>query len=149
MNKYICVLILLICSCTTKTIKTESEIVSKTDIRKHIRSILDLQEKAWNEGDFESFMLPYWKSDSLKFLCAGKITYSRDCLLSKYQKTYYSKNRRGVLKFDLLSVEILSETNLLVIGKYHIERLQDIDGGFSLLWKKIDGKWKIIFDHSS
>ena len=26
------------------------------------------QEEAWNRGDLEAFMLPYWKSDSLLFI---------------------------------------------------------------------------------
>jgi len=37
-----------------------------------------------------------------------------------------------------------------VIGKFHLKRkVGDASGPFSLLLKRIDGKWKIIADHSS
>ena len=37
-----------------------------------------------------------------------------------------------------------------LVGKWHLKRKEDDLGGhFTLLWKKIDGEWKIVVDHSS
>ncbi|MCP4271173.1 MAG: DUF4440 domain-containing protein, partial [Gammaproteobacteria bacterium] len=37
-----------------------------------------------------------------------------------------------------------------VLGKWQLSRVQDtLKGFYTLYWKKIDGQWKIIIDHSS
>lgn len=145
MYKYLCVLFLFCISCST-TPKNEESLSS---IRENISDILDHQENAWNEGDFEGFMDAYWKSDSLKFLCDGKITYSWISLMQTYKKTYSSAESRGLLKFDLLTIDKISDKHILITGKYIIKRQSSLNGDFSLIWMKIDDKWTIIFDHSS
>jgi hypothetical protein len=49
-----------------------------------------------------------------------------------------------------LTVETLSRKSAFVIGKWQLKRTSDNVGGhFTLLWKKISGKWLIVADHSS
>jgi hypothetical protein len=40
-----------------------------------IFEIMQMQEKAWNEGNLEKFMSGYWQSDSLKFIGKKGITW--------------------------------------------------------------------------
>jgi len=40
-----------------------------------IKNILHQQTLAWNRGDIENFMNPYWRNDSLMFIGKSGITY--------------------------------------------------------------------------
>ena len=111
---------------------------------------MEQQSKCWNEGDFECFMQPYWKSDSLKFIGSSGVTYGWTNTLERYKVAYPTEKARGILAFDILSIEQLSEDHIFMLGKWHLTReIEDLQGHFTLIWKKIDGEWLIISDHSS
>jgi hypothetical protein len=56
----------------------------------------------------------------------------------------------GKLSFDILLVKRLSLEYFQVVGKWHLERsIGNLSGHYTLLFKKINGKWVIIADHSS
>ncbi|OJJ23741.1 DUF4440 domain-containing protein [marine bacterium AO1-C] len=117
---------------------------------KQIRSILDAQTKAWNKGDLVAFMQSYWKSDKLKFIGSRGVRYGWKATLEGYKKGYPNKEKMGILKFKIISMEKLAPDAAFVIGKWHLTRKDDTPNGhFSLLWRKIDGVWVIVADHSS
>jgi ketosteroid isomerase-like protein len=117
---------------------------------KAIRAVLDEQVMAWNEGNLEKFMEGYWKSDKLQFIGKNGIQYGWQKTLDNYKKSYPDKKAMGVLQFDILTIEKLAENVYWVVGKWKLEREKDTPAGhFSLLWKKIGGKWRIVADHSS
>jgi len=123
---------------------------STTDPIKDIEKVLAGQTEAWNEGDIEKYMEGYWKSDNLKFIGKSGVTMGWNATLERYKKAYPGKAGMGQLDFVLLSEEKLGEECYLVIGKWHLKREADeLNGHFSLIWKKINGKWVIIADHSS
>jgi hypothetical protein len=123
---------------------------SKTDIET-IENILKNQQNAWNQGDLEKFMDGYWQSDSLKFIGKNGITYGWKATLDRYRKGYPDKATMGTLQFTILHQEKISKYAILTIGKWHLKRDEkgDVEGYFSLLWRKIKGKWVICADHSS
>jgi ketosteroid isomerase-like protein len=115
-----------------------------------IMELLDYQTKAWNEGDIDRFMEIYWNSPNLKFVGKSGITYGWKNTLNRYKKTYSSREEMGILSFEILEIEKLSDDLYLVIGKWKLNRESDEPGGhFSLIWKKIDNQWRIIADHTS
>lgn len=117
---------------------------------KSILSVMDQQEKAWNKGDLTAFMEGYWKSDSLCFIGSRGLTHGWAQTLENYKKGYPSTDAMGQLKFTIVSVEQLSKKSAYVIGKWQLTRTKgDIGGHYTLLWKKIKGKWVIVADHSS
>ncbi len=109
------------------------------------------QQKAWNKGDLENFMNGYWQSDSLKFIGKNGITYGYAATLNRYKKSYPDVETMGKLKFDILSFQQLDKNYVFVIGKWHLKReeKEDLQGHFTLIWKKINKQWVIIADHSS
>jgi ketosteroid isomerase-like protein len=122
---------------------------SKTDISE-VSEAMKKQETAWNKADIEGFMVYYWKSDSLKFIGSKGITYGWQKTLDNYKKTYPNAEAMGVLTFENNTLEQLSPTKIFVIGKWNLKRKQgDVGGSYTLLWKKIDGKWVITVDHTS
>jgi ketosteroid isomerase-like protein len=115
-----------------------------------IRQVMHNQQEAWNRADIETFMEGYWKSDSLKFIGRNGITYGWQTTLDNYKKGYPTPEAMGKLTFTILTLDILSETSAFMIGRWHLKRATDEPGGhFTLLWRKINGKWVIVADHTS
>ena len=127
-----------------------SLLLAQSADEKTIRDIMAQQESAWNRGDLEAFMNGYWKSDSLRFIGSKGLTYGWDQTLQNYKKGYPDPDAMGKLKFTILSVEKLSGRSAFVIGKWQLTRkIGDLSGHYTLLWRKIKGKWVIVADHSS
>lgn len=119
------------------------------DVQK-IRAVMDQQTTAWNRGDLRAFMDTYWKSDSLLFVGSKGVTYGWQQTLNNYRKSYPSKEEMGQLKFVLLKIQPLGKGFYNVVGKWQLSRkMGDLNGHFTLVFKKVSGNWKIIQDHSS
>jgi ketosteroid isomerase-like protein len=115
-----------------------------------IRQILDEQTKAWNKGDIDGFMKGYWKNDSLMFIGKSGITYGWQNTLNNYKKGYPDTAAMGKLSFDILVIKSLSPEYYHVVGKWFLKRsIGDLGGYYTLLFRKIKGRWVIISDHSS
>jgi len=115
-----------------------------------IRKILDNQTAAWNRGDIDGFMKGYWENDSLMFIGKSGVTYGWSNTLKNYKKNYPDTAAMGKLAFTLIEVKKLSEEYYHVTGKWFLKRsIGDIGGHYTLLFRKINGRWVIISDHSS
>jgi ketosteroid isomerase-like protein len=115
-----------------------------------IRKVLEQQQQDWNSGNLEAFMQGYWKSDSLKFISSRGINYGWQATLDGYKKGYPTTEAMGKLTFTIISIEKLSKKSAIVIGKWHLQRTKDEpQGHFTLLWKKTEGRWVIVADHTS
>ena len=107
------------------------------------------QEKSWNNFDIQGFMSYYWNNDSLKFIGQKGITYGWKNTLDNYIKGYPTKEAMGILKFTIAEVTQLSKNSIYVIGKWELTKEKPVGGYFTLLWKKINGNWVIVCDHTS
>ncbi len=115
-----------------------------------VRDVLETQRLAWNEGNVEKFMEGYWKSDSLMFIGKSGVTYGWQKTLENYKKGYPDTAAMGKLIFNILEVKRLSVMYFFVVGKWHLTRsIGDVEGHFTLLFKKVKNKWVIVADHSS
>ena len=115
-----------------------------------IATVLFRQQKAWNEGDIRGYMDGYWKSDSLRFVWKSGITTGWGKTLHNYEKSYPDKTAMGILNFEIVSLDLMNSTGAFMLGKWHLTRVAgDLSGYFTLLWRKIDGAWVIVLDHSS
>jgi ketosteroid isomerase-like protein len=115
-----------------------------------IRSVLQKQENEWNKGNLENYMQGYWKNDSVMFIGKSGITYGWQKTLNNYKKGYPNKEAMGKLNFTLLEMKPISKEYYFVVGQWHLQRtIGDLQGIFTLLFKKINGKWFIVADHSS
>jgi ketosteroid isomerase-like protein len=120
--------------------------------QQQIKQVLAVQQAAWNKGDLDGFMAGYWKSDSLMFIGKRGVTKGWLPTLDNYKKSYPDKASMGTLQFDIISIEITSKNTAYVVGKWHLKREEskgDLEGHFTLLFKKIDKHWVIVSDHSS
>lgn len=124
--------------------------------KRAILKVLEQQTHLWNQGQVEEFMEGYWQSDSLQFIGGNGITMGWQNTLNRYKKAYPDRETMGKLTFDITRVEMLGEDDkghlsAFVVGKFFLDRPEkgDARGHFTLLWKKINGRWVIVLDHSS
>ncbi|MES2428008.1 MAG: nuclear transport factor 2 family protein [Bacteroidota bacterium] len=118
--------------------------------RQAIIKLMEKQRQDWNRGDIDGFMQGYWKSDSLMFVGKTGPTYGWQNTLNNYKRGYPDKATMGILTFDILKVDVLDPKNAFVFGAWHVKQEKGIIGGYYTLWfKKIDGVWKIVCDHTS
>jgi hypothetical protein len=116
---------------------------------KEILAVIEKQRQDWNNFDLEGFMEGYWKSDELKFYGRNGVTTGWNSTLERYKKGYPSKEHTGNLTFVINEVSKIQENAYYVMGEYHLVRsVGNADGIFMILFKKIDGEWKIIADTS-
>jgi len=122
---------------------------SKKD-EKEITDLLNRQTVSWNKGNLEEFMSGYWNNDSLMFIGKSGVTYGYANTLNNYKKNYDSNEKMGKLFFDILKLKKLAPDYYWVLGKWFLKRsVGDIGGHYTLLFRKINGKWMIVADHSS
>lgn len=115
-----------------------------------IINMLKLQETAWNEGNLEKFMIGYWQSDSLMFIGKSGPTYGYDKTLANYKKGYPDTAHMGKFTSTIISLKKLSVEYYFVTGKWFLKRsVGDATGYYTLLLRKIKGKWVVVADHSS
>jgi len=70
--------------------------------------------------------------------------------LENYKRSYPDTTSMGKLSFDIILVKPLSKKYYYVVGKWMLKRsIGDLSGYYNLLFKKVNGEWVIIADHSS
>jgi hypothetical protein len=114
-----------------------------------IRGVIDAAQIAWNNGDLEGFMESYWKSDSLQFYSLRGENKGWQATLDGYRRSYSDRALMGNLHFDILSVSPIADGVYAVLGRYKVTRIDRVlEGAFTLLFKKKDGKWVAVYDHT-
>jgi len=112
--------------------------------------VMDIQEKAWNNGDIDSFMNGYIKSEELVFSGSNGPIYGWNATKERYKKSYPDLKTMGKLSFTVRKIKSLSKETAYLIGEYYLKRtIEDSYGHFTLIWKKVNGKWLIVSDHTS
>lgn len=122
---------------------------TETEDRKAILAVLKMQENAWNQNDLEGFMQGYIKSDSLKFYGSSGLTHGWKNTLENYKKGYPTKEHTGNLSFTIDAMTQIEEGSYYVMGQFHLVReAGNANGVFLIIFRKIEGEWKIIADLS-
>ncbi len=128
-----------VCSCTTLSTEKED--------KQAILAVLKQQEKDWSNNDIEGYMKGYWNSDSLKFYGSSGLTKGWQQTLDNYKKRYPTKDHFGTLTFKTTDISKIKDGSYWVMGTYHLKRnLGDANGFFMIIFKKINGEWKIVAD---
>jgi len=140
---------LLLLLCITFSLACTDTHTSIQEDKDAIIAVMKTQEEAWSNHDLEGFMEGYWKSDSLKFYGSSGLTSGWEKTLANYKKGYPTKEHTGTLKFKINELSKISDDAYYVMGEYHlIRKVGKADGVFMIIFKKINGEWKIIADTS-
>ena len=122
-----------------------------------IRAVIAAQSQAWNRGDLDGYLAPYWHSPELTFFSGAKISQGWEATRDRYRKRYQSEGHEmGQLEFSDLQIEILGPKAAFVRGAF---RLTTSDGKnphgiFTLIFRKFPGSgaaggWKVVHDSTA
>ena len=117
-----------------------------------IDELMMKQQHSWNNGNIEEFMSFYWNNDSLMFIGKNGIQYGWQTTLDNYQKSYPNKQEMGELNFTNLHCIAIGDQYYQITGNWkliRIDSLGNLTGFYSLLWKKMDDRWVIVYDHTN
>lgn len=141
---------LVYCSQTKISMGTVSSDSAPIDsIESSINATILEQAEAWNQGDLVRFMSAYWKDDRLTFSSGGETHRGWQVTLNRYRSRYPDQKTMGKLAFSNLETQLLGTDNAMTLGQWQLARDKPVGGNFTLVWKKLDGNWVIVHDHSS
>jgi ketosteroid isomerase-like protein len=110
------------------------------------------EEKAWNNGDLDTYAKGYKDSPDTIFI-AKEISRGYTEIMQDYKHNYPTMASMGTLGFSEVEVHPINDTFAICIGKYHLDRIKKeggpADGIFSLVLEKTDKGWKIVLDHTT
>jgi beta-aspartyl-peptidase (threonine type) len=132
-------------ACQKQAAATDSESVAQ------IQVVLDRQAEAWNRRDLEGFMEGYWNSPDLTFYSGATVVPGWDTTIGRYRERYQSEGAEmGHLEFSDLKIELLGPNAAFVRGRWRLQMSSGEQGGlYTLVFRKTEGGWKIIHDHTS
>ena len=114
-----------------------------------IKGVLAAQAAAWNENDLDGFLAAYWQSPSTRFVSGGEVVEGFDAVAQSYRANYGVGGDLGRLALTDLSVVMITDDVATVVGRFNLENARGLEtGGYSLVMRKVDGRWRIAHDHS-
>ena len=112
-----------------------------------IQTVLLTQQDAWNNGDIDGFMQGYWQSPELRFASGGNVTRGWQATSDRYHANYSDRRLMGALSFSDIEIVMLSDDAAVVHGGWALRRESDRPSGlFTLVFRQMNGDWKIISD---
>jgi ketosteroid isomerase-like protein len=116
-------------------------------IEHEIRAVMDAQQAAWNRGDIEAFMDGYDRAETTTFVSGDQLIRGWQTVFDRYKKQYSSREQMGTLSFAELTITPIGADLALADGRWQLTRANDSPHGrFTLLFKRINSKWRIIHD---
>ncbi len=109
------------------------------------------QTECWNRGDIDCYMEGYYPSEDIRTIGRSGQTRGYEEIKQRYKKGY-PPEKMGQLHFDEMSLTRFSDEHYYVVGRYNLtyeNGNEPMRGWFSVIMKKIEGKWWIVSDHSS
>jgi uncharacterized protein (TIGR02246 family) len=114
-----------------------------------IRSVLQVQQDAWNRGDIDGFMNGYARSASMVFISEDTVRCGWQTARSLQEKIFQSR-KDGDPHISDLEITLLSSDWAVVSGRWKLKRADDQPHSrFTLVLKRLPEGWRIVHDHTS
>ena len=115
-----------------------------------IRSVLRMQQDAWNHGDIDRFMNGYAHSRHTVFVAEDTVRRGWETVRGRYREKYSDRAKMGVLTFSDLEIVLLSPDSAVALGRWKLQRAKDRPHGrFTLIFRRLPEGWRIVHDHTS
>ena len=114
-----------------------------------VTNVLADQVDAWNRGDLDRFLSHYWQSEQLTFSGGGQTQAGWVAVAERYRRSYPDAGQMGRLEFSDLQLSRLGQDAILALGRWRLTGDRAAEGVFSLVFRRIDGRWQISHDHTS
>jgi uncharacterized protein (TIGR02246 family) len=123
-------------------------------IRDEVGAMLVRAAGNWNRGDLDAFVDDYLPGDSTTFIGKGVLR-GPAAIRRAYAPRFAPGATRDSLSFVLLDVDALTPDVANVIATYVLARRVGArdsvtaQGPTSLVMRRVNGRWRIVHDHSS
>jgi ketosteroid isomerase-like protein len=115
-----------------------------------IKSVLHMQQDAWNRGDIDRFMNGYAHSRDTVFISEDTVRRGWETVRDRYREKYSDRAKMGVLTFSDLEIVLLSADSAVALGRWKLQRAKDRPHGrFTLILRRLPEGWRIVHDHTS
>ena len=124
-------------------------------VRAELEAMLGRAAVNWNRGDLDAFMSDYLPSDSTTYIGGRGIVRGPAAIRTSYARLFTGEVARDSLSFVILDVDPVAPDVANLIAQYVLARRVGgrdsvtARGPTSLLVRRVDGRWRIVHDHSS
>jgi len=116
-----------------------------------ITAMLARSAVAWNAGDLDGFVSDYANDSTTSFVAGGRPRYGYDWIRSNYAPLFEPGAERDSLHFENVAARALGPAYAMATARFVLARGDSItsSGPFTLVLQRIEGRWKILHDHTS
>ncbi len=120
-------------------------------IRAELTATLNHGARAWNAGALDDFMSDYWSDTSTTYVTRNGVLHGVEAIKGVYAARFAPGAQRDSLHFEGLEFDVLAPDLVNAIAYYVLMRGDSVAtrGPTSLVMRRINGRWRIIHDHSS
>jgi uncharacterized protein (TIGR02246 family) len=106
---------------------------------------------AWNAGDLDGFVSDYADAPTTSFMAGGEPHYGYAWIRANYAPRFEPGAERDSLHFEEIAARPLGPGYSMATARFVLSRADSVtaSGPFTLVLQRIDGRWKIIHDHTS
>lgn len=123
--------------------------------RAEIETMLARSAANWNRGDLDAFVADYLPGNGTTYIGSRGVLRGPADIRAAYAPRFAPGGARDSLSFQLVDVDPLAPDVLNVIATYilarHVGARDSVTarGPTSLVMRRVDGRWRIVHDHSS
>lgn len=120
-------------------------------IHREILSVLDHGARAWDAGNLDEFVSDYLPDTATTFITKTRVLHGVEAIRGVYAARFAPGAQRDSLHFQNVEVDILGPDVVNTIAWYVLTRGDSITarGPTSLVMRRVNGRWRIVHDHSS
>jgi uncharacterized protein (TIGR02246 family) len=146
---------LLVVACARATTAYHASAAERATVRDEIAAMMARSAASWNRGDLDAFVDDYLPGDTTTYVGGRGILRGTSPIRAAYAPRFAPGGVRDSLSFVLLDVDPLAPGVANVIARYilarHVAGRDSItaSGPTSLVMRRVQGRWRIVHDHSS
>jgi len=124
-------------------------------VRAELAAMLRRAAVDWNRGDLDGFMSDYLPGDSTTYIGGRGLVRGPSAIRASYARLFTGELQRDSLSFVILDVDPVAPGIANLIAEYILTRRAGgrdsvtARGPTSLLVRRVEGRWRIVHDHSS
>lgn len=118
---------------------------------REICAMLARAAENWNRGDLDAFLSDYMPGEQTTFIGRTGVLHGLDAIRGVYASRFAPGAVRDSLSFEKLEVDLLAPNVANAIAYYVLSRGDSTvaRGPTSLVMRRVEGRWRIVHDHSS
>ncbi len=115
-----------------------------------IKAMIDAQGKAWNSGNLGAYMAYYWRSSKTKHIFNEQVSVGWEAIDGRLRAMFANPALMGKISYRDLEIDVITKDMATAEARWRYEHDNlAMDGYFTLIVRKIDGRWLIVHDHAS